>query len=148
MHLLVPVDFSLPSEAALRVACRLAVDMKAIPLLLHVVHDPVDMPGYYSKALMKKPLLGHIEDVAAEMLQDFLARAAQKHDEVAGCTGIESLLVRGRPTTRIVEVAQKYGVKMIIMGSQGRTGFKHLMMGSVAEQVMRLSPIPVTIVKS
>ena len=148
MYLLVPVDFSPQSEVALRVACRLAGGMGAVPLVLHVVHAPADMPGYYSKAMLKKPLLGRVEDIAAEMLGSFLARAAQRQREIGGCAGIESLIVRGRPTTRIVEVARQHGVKLIIMCSQGRTGFKHLMMGSVAEQVVRLAPMPVTVVKS
>ena len=61
---------------------------------------------------------------------------------------METILVSGLPSTRIVEVARQREVKMIIMGSQGRTGFKRLMMGSVAEKVVRLSPLPVTVVKS
>ena len=73
MYLLVPVDFSPPSEAALRLACRLASAMKTTPLVLHVVHDPGDMPGYYEKAPKKKPMIGHIEDAAAQMLATFLA---------------------------------------------------------------------------
>ena len=148
MYVLVPVDFSSHSEAALRYACRLAVCMGATPLVLHVVHDPGEMPGYYSKALAGKRLLGCIEDSAAAMLEKFLARMAKNNDEVAACDAIETLLVRGLPTTRILEVAQQRTAKMIVMGSRGRTGLKHLMMGSVAEQVMRLSPVPVTVVKA
>jgi nucleotide-binding universal stress UspA family protein len=113
-----------------------------------VVHDPAQMPGYYTKALLDKPLLGRIEDSAADMLASFLVRAADSHDDIRGCKGLESLLVTGVPTTRIVEVAKQRGVTMIVMGSQGRTGLKHLMTGSVAEQVIRLSPVPVTVVKS
>lgn len=148
MYLLVPVDFSPHSEAALREACRLSGRIGAALLVLHVVHDPAAMPGYYTKALLKKPLLGRMEDSAAEMLATFLERAAQSDDDIRGCKGLESLLVTGVPTTRIVEVAKQRGVMMIVMGSQGRTGLRHLMMGSIAEQVVRLSPVPVTVVKS
>lgn len=148
MQLLVPVDFSASSEAALLHACKLSECMLAKPLVLHVVHDPADMPGYYSKALAKKKLLGRLEEGAEDMLNEFLARAAGSHREIDQCDGIETLLVRGLPTTRIVEVAQQRQVQMIVMGSKGRTGLKHLMMGSVAEQVMRLSAVPVTVVKS
>jgi len=48
---------------------------------------------------------------------------------------------------RILEVAEQNHARMIVMGSQGRTGLKHALLGSKAEQVVHLSPIPVTIVK-
>ena len=50
--------------------------------------------------------------------------------------------------TRILEVAEKLEAIMIVVGSQGRTGLPHLLLGSKAERVAQLSPIPVTIVKS
>jgi len=148
MYLLVPVDFSMHSEAALAQACGMALCMDATPLVLHVVHDPGEMPGYYSSALMKKKLLGRIEDEAAEMLNGFLLDAASRRKEIAVCPNMESLLIRGLPSTRIVEVALERRVMMIIMGSRGMTGLKRLIMGSVAEQVVRLSPFPVTVVKA
>ena len=54
----------------------------------------------------------------------------------------------GLPVNRILEVAKKSDARMIVMGSQGRTGLKHALLGSKAEQVVHLSPIPVTIVKA
>ncbi len=148
IELLVPVDFSPHSEAALAHACKMAKVMKNNPLVLHVVHDPGDMPDYYSSVLKKRKLLGRIEDGAEEMLKEFLSTAAEKHSAIKSCGKIETLLVRGLPTTRIIEVAKKRNPAMIIMGSRGHSGIKHLVTGSVAQQVMRLSPIPVTIVKS
>jgi len=58
------------------------------------------------------------------------------------------MLVKGLPSSRILEVAKKTGASMIVMGSMGLTGWKHLMVGSVAEQVVHLAPMPVTVVKS
>jgi len=57
-------------------------------------------------------------------------------------------LIFGTPVTRIIEMAKKENAKMIIMGSNGRTGLSHLMLGSKAERVVQLSPIPVTVVKT
>ena len=54
----------------------------------------------------------------------------------------------GLPVTRILEVATKTEAQMIVMGSQGRTGLSHLLLGSKAEKVAQLAPIPVTIVKT
>lgn len=69
-------------------------------------------------------------------------------------SGIKSLedaktrLVAGLPVTRIIEVADKIGARMIVMGGRGRTGLGHLLVGSKAGQGVQLSPIPVTIVKA
>ncbi len=146
-RILVPVDFSRHSEAALLLACRLASCFKSPPLVLHVVHDPGDMPGYYAKSLKKKHL-ARIEDGANEMLADFLQRVAKSNNMVKGIASMESMLVKGIPTTRILEVAEKEQASMIVMGSQGLTGLKHLLTGSVTEHVVQLSPVPVTVVKT
>ncbi len=60
---------------------------------------------------------------------------------------LKVMLVTGLPVNRILEIAEKSKSKMIVMGSQGRTGLSHIMLGSRSEQIVRLSPIPVTIVK-
>lgn len=145
-HILVPVDFSRHSEAALLLACRLADCFKAKPLVLHVVHDPGEMPGYYSKNLKKKHM-HRIEDSAADMLADFLTRVARSNTMVKGVSRVDSMLVRGLPTSRILEVAEQKNASMIVMGSTGRTGLKHLLLGSVAEHVVQLSKVPVTVAK-
>ena len=73
--ILVPVDFSPHAEAALLHACELAHCTGSPLLVLHVVHDPNEMPGYYAK-LAKKKMLTRIEDIAEEMLDEFLARVS------------------------------------------------------------------------
>ena len=57
------------------------------------------------------------------------------------------MLVIGLPVNRILEAAEKIDARMIVMGSQGRTGFVQAMLGSKAEQVVRLAARPVMIVK-
>ncbi len=146
-RILVPVDFTPHSEAALLLACRLADCFKTKPLVLHVVHDPGDMPGYYAKGLKKKQMT-RIEEGAADMLADFLNRVAKSNTLVKGVAQVDSMLVTGIPTNRILEVAEREQATMIVMGSKGRTGVKHLLLGSVAEHVVQLSPIPVTVSKS
>ena len=146
-RIIVPVDFSPHSEAALLLACRLADCFRTKPLVLHVVHDPGNMPGYYAKSLKKKHM-ARIEDAAADMLADFLKRVARGNSMVKGVAQVDSMLVTGIPTNRILEVAKKEQATMIVMGSKGRTGVKHLLLGSVAEHVVQLSPIPVTVAKT
>jgi nucleotide-binding universal stress UspA family protein len=145
--ILVPIDFSTYSEAALLCAADLATMVGAPLTILHVVHDPGDAPGYYAVKGHKKQLR-RMEDVAADMLQNFISEVAKKSHQSAAIDKAERRLVSGLPVNRILETAEKCGARMIVMGSQGRTGWKHLMLGSKAEQVVNLAPMPVTIVKA
>ena len=144
--LLVPVDFSAYSEAALLLASDLADGLGARLVVLHVVHDPLNMPGYYARMTRKKTLT-LMEDIAAEMLDEFMTKVAMRNPERKALQKPELLLVKGIPVTRILQVAEKEKARMIVMGSQGATGLKHLLLGSVAEQVLGLAKLPVTIVK-
>ena len=139
-------DFSVHSEAALLFAAECADRMDATLNVLHVVHDPGDAPGYYLVKGRKKQLR-RLEDVANDMLDDFVHRVQEENKDLPALNKLNTLLVTGLPVNRILEIAKKSNTKMIVMGSQGRTGLSHLMLGSRAEQVVRLSPIPVTIVK-
>jgi nucleotide-binding universal stress UspA family protein len=144
--ILVPVDFSPYSEAALLHACEIAQCLKRPILILHVVHDPAEMPGYYSK-ITKKKTLTRIEDLAKEALDNFMHEVKSKHPDLKILKKADLMLVVGLPVARILQVVEKLKASMIVMGSQGRTGLKHLMLGSKAEQLVRLAPVPVTIVK-
>ena len=145
--ILVPVDFSPPSEEALLKACELAECLKRPMVVLHVVHDPAEMPGYYLNITKKKQLV-RMEDAAQEMFEEFLDATRKRYPKVKMLNKLESLLVVDLPVTRILQVVEKRNASLVVMGSQGRTGLKHMMLGSKAEQVIRLCPVPVMIVKS
>lgn len=144
--ILVPVDFSEHSEAALLEASRYAQAMNASLVALHVVHDPGEMPGYYSK-LIKKKRATRIQDMAAEAFDQFMDEAADEAPDLAKLREADRLMVSGLPVTRILEVVEHLEPIMVVMGSQGRTGLKHLVIGSKATQIVQLCPVPVTIVK-
>ena len=143
---LVAVDFSTDSEAALVWACRYANLTGADLLVLHVVHDPGEAPGYYRRR--DEDALRPMEDVAREMLEEFLAVVQAKHSDVAAIEKPEIKLVRGIPAPRILEAAEQAKASLIVMGSRGRTGLPHLLLGSKAERVAQMAPMPVTIVKA
>lgn len=143
---LVAVDFSKDSEMALIWACRYVNLTGAVLVVLHVVHDPGDAPGYYRRG--EEDALRPMEDVAREMLEEFLERAREDHPEVAAVAKMDTRLVRGIPATRILEAVESVGAGLIVMGSRGRTGLPHLLLGSKAQRVVQLSPVPVTIVKA
>ena len=88
-----------------------------------------------------------MEEAAEEMMEEFLLKMRQAHPDQVPIKKAKALLVVGTPVTRIVEVAEKKQVDMIIMGSHGRTGLAHLLVGSKVQRVVQLSPIPVTVVK-
>lgn len=145
--ILVPVDFSPCSEEALLFAADLATCLPCPLIVLHVVHDPGQAPGYYAMKGRKKQLR-RLEDIAADMLEEFMTGMKKKHPDRPALGTAETRLVVGLPVTRILETAEKLQAGMIVMGSQGRTGLARVLLGSKAEQVVRLSPIPVTIVKA
>ena len=130
-RILVPVDFSTPSAAALSFAYSLASQLGASIDVLHVM-DPSDT------------LLTPADKPAAG---DPAAARALLHTFVAEGTGdrvpIAERLESGDPRERIVAVAAADNIDMIVMGTHGRTGLSRLLMGSVAEAVVRRAPCPV-----
>ncbi len=144
--ILVPVDFSSHSVAAMLKACDLAACTHQPIVVLHVVHDPAEMPGYYGQVTKKKKLR-RIDDLAQEAFDTFMRDTIKAHPEAERLHKAKTMLVVGLPTNRILEVVDKVDASMVVMGSQGRTGLKHLMLGSKAEQIVRLCPVPVLIVK-
>ena len=144
--ILVPVDFSGHSLEALLKACELADCTGQPVIILHVVHDPAEMPGYYSKVTKKKKI-AHIDDLAQEAFDRFVEDAIEQHPKVKLLKEAQTQLVVGLPVNRILEMIDITKASMVVMGSHGRTGMKHIMLGSKAEQVVRASPVPVMIVK-
>jgi len=144
--ILVPVDFSSHSETALVCAAELTETLGNPLIILHVVHDPGEAPGYYA-VKGRDQQLQRMEDVAAEMLDEFFLHMKKQHPGLPTLQQATTMLVVGLPVNRILEAAEKIHACMIIMGSQGRTGLAHAMLGSKAEQVVHLAPLPVMIVK-
>jgi len=145
--ILVPVDFSSCSEAALLFAAHFAGCAQAPLVVLHVVHEPRHDPGFYRRGHADSTLMRPLEDVARDMLADFMAEL-DRHDSIrAALAGAGTRLVSGLPARRIQEVALREDAALIVMGSHGRTGLSRLTVGSVAAEVAQHSPVPVTVVK-
>ena len=144
---LVPVDFSPASAEAVVWAAEVAACWHVPLVILHVVHDLGEAPGYYAVKGRKKQLQ-RMEDIAADMLDDFHKEMEQKYPDLAEIKHATLKLVVGLPVSRILEVIEKTQSQLVVMGSQGRTGLGHLLLGSKAEQIVRLCPVPVTIIKS
>jgi len=144
--ILVPVDFSAHSKAALEHALILSECLQSPIAVLHVVHDPGDAPGYYQVKGRKKQLR-RLEDVAGEMLDEFMDKFVKRHPKHPALKKSKRLLVTGLPVNRILEVAKKLKPSMMVVGSAGRTGLSRFLLGSKAEQLIRVCPFSITVVK-
>lgn len=137
-RILHPTDFSPSSDAALRLAAVLAKDHDAQVVLLHVIEPP---PVGSSGAVPAPP--PGLPPSRAEVEQRLSALAATLPELRTECRVAE-----GPAADAILEAAQETGCDVIVMGTHGRTGLARLLVGSVAEKVVRRAPCPVLTVKS
>ena len=139
-RILVPIDFSETSSRALDLALELGGPLRAEMVLLHVI-EPLQLA---SAPELYAPAPGPMMEVLAEqerLAHEELAKIAKRVR--AKRIGVHSLVVSGTPYDRIVEAADHLRVDLVVMGTQGRTGLSHLLVGSVAEKVVRLATCPV-----
>jgi nucleotide-binding universal stress UspA family protein len=131
-----PTDFSPPSEAAAKLAFGLARDYGARVLILHVI-ETIAVGGPEGVAILDQ------EAYEAELR----ARLAEvrPHDPKVP---VEHRLVPGNAAAEILRAAKESQCGVIVLGTHGRTGLGRLLLGSVAEQVVRKAPCPVLTVKA
>lgn len=127
---LVPTDFSPDADEALHYAITLGKPLQAHLVLLHVRDNTALNPWSYS---------GGAEAATRVALQNLLQPV-----EEAGLTG-EVALVHGVPWQEIVDRARQCTATIIVMGTRGRSGLPHLLLGSVAERVVRHAACPVLV---
>jgi nucleotide-binding universal stress UspA family protein len=130
-----PTDFSDQSDLAFRLACSLAHDYGARLILLHVAEPPV--AAYEMGILIPPPTID----------LDLLRRKLQKMHSRDPKTSVEYRLEQGDAATEILRVADEINSDVIVLGTHGRTGLGRLLMGSVAEQVLRRAHCPVVTAK-
>jgi nucleotide-binding universal stress UspA family protein len=139
-NILVPTDFSVHSERAVEAAVFLAKEFRAQIHLLHSYSLPVAPVMAYD--------FGIPQDVWESVRVAATERLAKLRDQVAA-EGLEvsAHATRAFPSEAIVEAAKKLQIDLIVMGTRGMTGLKHVLLGSVAERTLRTAPCPVLAVK-
>jgi nucleotide-binding universal stress UspA family protein len=130
-----PTDFSQHSEAAFGLACSLAPDYNARLLVVYVKHPEVVIGEMYT--LPPEPAEVWVA------LREQLSRLRPPDSTIQ----VEHRLEEGDPAMEILRIAQEDKCDLVVMGTHGRTGVGRLLMGSVAEQVVRKAPCPVLTVK-
>ncbi|MFK7778817.1 MAG: universal stress protein [Gimesia sp.] len=137
--ILIPTDFSEPSQEATMYAVELAKKFNAKLYLLNVIEDPiVYMPMFESYALPPKE---DFESFAKTRLDNWIL------DEDKGDLEIETKWIHGNPFVDILKFAKEEDIDIIVIGTHGRSFTAHLLMGSVAEKVVRKASCPVLTVR-
>ena len=131
-----PTDFSLQSTYAFSVARALARDYQARLVIFHAVTVPT--------AIYAEPgVLPQFEDRSADLVQKLEEMKATDAN-----LRMDHLLKEGDPASEILDAATEVDANIIVMGTHGRTGLGRLLMGSVAEHVLRKAPCPVLTVRT
>ena len=142
-RILVPTDFSPPSEAALEYARILAAKFGSSLRILHVIDDPTASSDFVADGFAPST-----EDIRTALLEQARTRLDGLMNQVDRTRyHAHADAVLGMPAATIVEYAAATHAGLIVMGTHGRTGLAHLLMGSVAEQVVRTAPCPVLTVR-
>jgi nucleotide-binding universal stress UspA family protein len=141
--ILVPVDGSEPSEKALTFALEVAVSQKADVRFCHV---PVRSKAQELSARipLSREVMGSQWDDAQQAGRAILDAARYRAEELG--VKAETTLRSGSPADAIVELADRDGVDLIIMGSHGYEGAVRALLSSTAETVIRRAPVPVVVV--
>lgn len=137
--LIVPVDFSECSKAALARASTLAARFGARVHLLHAV-PPISYPAPVEFGVPDS-LVDDMEERASSKLEEWVGELEKS--DISATQNVS----RRRAVDAICELAGRYRSQMIVMGTHGHSGLKHAFLGSVAERTLRLAPCPVVTVK-
>jgi nucleotide-binding universal stress UspA family protein len=140
--ILVPTDFSGPSAIALKYARALAQAFQGALEVVHVIEDPVahawaaevyvaSLPGLYEE--LEREVRGRLQQLVTSLEQE-------------GVT-VRGTLMKGNAFIEIIRFAREQEVDLIVMGTHGRSGVAQMLMGSVAEKVVRKAPCPVLTVR-
>ncbi len=140
-HILVATDFGEAADAALTYGRELAGRFDATLHVLHVAENVyITAFGAETYAAIAPDLQREIEESAHTRLLELVADAN-------GPKTVPVVMTSSAPAYAIIDYAREHEVDLIIMGTHGRGAFQHLLMGSVAERVVRLAPCPVLTVR-
>ncbi len=137
-----PIDFSDASHAAMEVAADLARRCGASLVLLHAY----PIPGYTfpdGSVVASPRMMQELADQAQKHLEEWRVEAEQ----LVGAPRVRAEKAVGEPAAEIVSFARSAGVDLLVLGTHGRTGLQHALLGSIAERVVRKAHCPVLSVR-
>lgn len=140
--ILVATDFSPHSDVALKYAAEFSQAFEAEVILASIVEEPTLMA--------ELPPMGeaYFPPNLAEMQQKSAEQACEKKIDEFDLKNARTIVTLGAPFVEIVRIAREEEVDMIIIGTHGRGAIAHMLLGSVAEKIVRKAPCPVLTVRS
>jgi nucleotide-binding universal stress UspA family protein len=139
--ILVPIDFSSHADAVLEWAAHMAEEHGSRLVLLHAYHLPVDFQQLEG-AYLPPDFWKQVKSEASENLERCAAKLRERG------LAVETVVREGYPATAIEEEARARHADLVVIGTRGHSGLKHLLLGSVAERVVQKAPCPVLAVKT
>ena len=137
-NILVPTDFSEPSKHALNYGRQFARQFNARLHVLHTIEDVMLAGGAEVPIAAVQEIEQRLEAIAAREMDESLTA-----DDRAALHAVTTVRAARTAAIDIVEYARSHDIDLIVMGTHGRGGFQHLLLGSVAERVVRSAPCPV-----
>lgn len=144
-RILVPVDGSETSNKALVTALQLAKDAGGRVRLIHIVEELAYLSGYEQFGGYSDDLFKVMRETGTKVLDDGLAIA-----QAAGVEADKMLFddFGGRLAEVVADAAKQWNADLIVVGTHGRRGVGRVLLGSGAEQIIRLAPVPILVVRS
>jgi universal stress protein A len=154
-RILCPVDLSTFSMEALRLAVQIAKSEAAVLDILHVIHNPFDelymtsitesdpamIEAYAAEPSRRAKIVRATEEHAEVLLKQFC------HDTVSGVAKVHYHIRQGDPFENIIDASEDFLTDLVVLATHGRTGIKRLVIGNVAEKVVRHARCPVLTLK-
>lgn len=140
-RILVPTDFSAHSRSAMALAVELAQQFDAELLLVHAL-APITHPLVSTATMALSP------DVQLAMQRHCQEELDTQRQAVPPGIKVATRVLDGVPFNEILDCATREHVDLIVIGTQGHTGFKHVLLGSTAERVVRLATVPVLTIRA
>jgi len=138
-RILVPTDFSACADEARAVAIELAKTFGAHVILAHACDSP--SAAYMGMMATPLDLVTPLREAAKVALAQSFELLRREHSDS------ESLLVFGNAPLELLRAIETSRADLVVLGTHGRTGLTHLLLGSVAEKIVRTSPVPVLTVR-
>ncbi|MBF0401942.1 MAG: universal stress protein [Magnetococcales bacterium] len=145
--LVVAVDFTQDSLAAVKEAFTLGTALESRLHLLHVAYEATVNPDLQYKKKELKKALRPVLEVAADTMKAFVKEHDLAKQAKQAKVGLETLVIHGQPASQIVHTAKKLKADMIVLGYSGTTGLANLLPGATVEKVLQLAEVPVLVVK-
>lgn len=140
--ILIPTDFSSSSMHALKYAIELNKTFGARLYILHILQDITDFSEFNLSPTILPQLYAEFEQNATSKLEDIVNTIIPRD------MTCDTYIIHGVPFFEIIQFSKDECIDLIVIGSHGRTGIRHVLFGSTAEKVIKKSACPVLTIKS